>query len=78
MVDMALIEIGIDESLLSRARQYADELGTTLEALIADHLIALADRAGRRLTVREQTYVDCRSPDEVIEKLRAENQQKLR
>jgi hypothetical protein len=65
------ITLTIDEHLLRKARQYADERETTLEALIVEHLAVLADRAGRRLTVREQTYVDHRPPDEVIEALRA-------
>jgi len=66
------ITLSIDEELLRKALQYADERETTLEALLAEHLAVLADRAARRLTVREQTYVDCRPPEEVIEALRAE------
>jgi hypothetical protein len=69
---MSSLEIVVDDALLRKARQYADEHNTTLEALIAEHLAVLADRAGRRLTVREQTYVDYRPPEEVIEALRAE------
>jgi hypothetical protein len=69
---MEEITLTIDEHLLRKARQYADERETTLEALIVEHLAVLADRAGRRLTVREQTYVDHRPPEEVIEALRAE------
>jgi hypothetical protein len=56
---MTTIALDTDEVLLAKARQYADELGTTLEGLIAEHLAFLADRAGRRLTAREQIYVDC-------------------
>jgi hypothetical protein len=59
------ITLTIDEDLLRRARQYADARETTLEALIVEHLAVLADCVGRRLTVREQTYVDCRPPVEV-------------
>jgi hypothetical protein len=54
--------VTIDEGLLRKALQYADERETTLEALIIEHLAVLADRAGRRLTLREQTYVDYRPP----------------
>ena len=43
-----------------------------LEAQIPEHLAVLADRAARRLTLREQTYVDYQPPDEVVEALRAE------
>jgi hypothetical protein len=69
---MSSLEIAVDAALLRKARQYADERGTTLEALLAEHLGALADRAGRRLTVREEVYRDHRPPDEVVEVLRAE------
>jgi FMN phosphatase YigB (HAD superfamily) len=69
---MSSLEVTVDEALLHKARQYADEHGTTLEALLAEHLSELADRAGRRLTVREQTYVDYRPPEEVVEALRTE------
>ncbi len=69
---MKKIDLTIDEDVLRKARQYADEHGTTLEALIAEHLAVLADRAGRRLTLREQTYVDCRPSEQVIEALQAE------
>jgi hypothetical protein len=69
---MSSLEIVVDEALLRKARQYADEHGTTLEALPAEHLAELADHAGRRLTVREQIYADYRPPDEVIEALRTE------
>jgi hypothetical protein len=61
-VTMTTITIDIAADLLARARQYADEHGTTLEALIAEHLAFLADRTGRRLTAREQIYVDCPLP----------------
>lgn len=75
---MKNVTLKLDEAVLDKARQYADEHDTTLEALLAEHVGLLADRAGRRLTVREQTYVDYRPPDEVVEGLRAENQQKRR
>ena len=75
---MKKIELTVDEELLRKACQYADEHETTLEALLAEHMAVLADRAGRRLTVREQTYVDYRPPGEVIEKLRAEGLPKKR
>ena len=70
---MSLIELMVDEALLQGARQYADEHGTTLEALLAEHLAVLADRAGRRLTVREQTYVDYAPSEEVKKALRADS-----
>lgn len=57
---MKHIALNIDEDVLRNAREYADEHGTTLEALLTEHLSLLADRAGRRLTLREQTYVDHR------------------
>ena len=69
---MKNITLTIDEDVLRKAREYADEHGTTLEALLAEHVAFLAGRAGRRLTLREQTYVDYRPPEEVIERLRAE------
>lgn len=69
---MKEIALTIDEDVLRKARQYADEHGATLEALIAEHLAVLADRAGRRLTLREQTYVDHKPSKEIIEALRAE------
>ncbi len=69
---MQHITLTVDEEVLRKARQYADEHDTTLEALIVEHLVVLADRVGRRLTLREQTYVDHRPPEEVVERLRAE------
>jgi hypothetical protein len=69
---MNLIELDVDEAVLRQARQSADEHQTTLKRLLAEHVAVLAARAGRRLTVREQTYVDCRPPEEVVETLRAE------
>lgn len=69
---MTNITLRIDHELLGKARQYAEEHDTTLEELLVEHLAVLADHAGRRLTVREQTYVDHRPPEEVIEALRAE------
>ena len=69
---MPLIEVSINDDVLARARQYAGEKGTTLEALLAEHVALLADRAGRQLTLREQTYVDYKPSDEVVEALRVE------
>ena len=69
---MVSVELQVDESLLRRVREHAHERGTTLEALLTEHLAVLADRSGRRLTLREQTYVDYRPPEEVVEVLRAE------
>jgi hypothetical protein len=69
---MSSLEIVVDEALIRKARQYAEEHGTTLEALLAEHLAGLADRAGRRLTLREQTYLDYRPSEEAAETLRAE------
>jgi hypothetical protein len=69
---MENITLSIDAGLLRKARQYADEHGTTLEALIAEHLAVLADRADRRVTLREQTYVDYRPPEDAIDMLRRE------
>jgi hypothetical protein len=66
------LTLSVDEELLRKALQYANGRETTLEALIAEHLAVLADRAGRRLTVREQTYVDCAPSEEVKAALRAE------
>jgi hypothetical protein len=71
---MKKITLDIDDHVLAKARQYADEHDTTLEALIGEHLALLADRAGRRLTLREQTYVDYVPPEDVIRALRAEFQ----
>ena len=61
-----------EEDVIRKARQHAAEQGVALEALLAEHLNVLADRAGRRLTLREQTYVDHRPPEEVIDAVRAE------
>jgi hypothetical protein len=55
---MTHFTLTVDEQVLRRVRQFADEHGTTLEALLSEHMSILADRAGRRLTVREQIYVD--------------------
>ena len=71
---MKNITLAIAEDVLREVRKYAAERETTLEALIAEHLAVLADRAGRRLTVREQTYVGYKPSKEVIEQLRAEFQ----
>jgi hypothetical protein len=67
---MLSIEVKVDEDLLGGARQCVDEQGTTLEALLAEHVALLADRAGRRLSLREQTYAGYRPPEEVVEALR--------
>jgi hypothetical protein len=67
---MQVITLSIDEELLRKARQFAAERETTLEALIIEHLAILADRAGRRLTAREQIYVDCQPSEEVKQALR--------
>jgi hypothetical protein len=75
------ITIAIDDDLLRKACQYADERETTLEALIVEHLGVLADRAGRRLTAREQIHVDCVPSEEIKEALRedfARERQKAR
>jgi hypothetical protein len=69
---MSLIELEVDEALLRDARRHAAECGTSLEALLTEHLVVLADRAGRRLALREQIYSDYRPPEEVVEALRAE------
>jgi hypothetical protein len=69
---MKKITLPVDEDVLRKARQYADERETTLEALIVEHLAVLADRAGRRLTLREQIYVDCAPSEEVKETPRAD------
>jgi serine/threonine protein kinase HipA of HipAB toxin-antitoxin module len=71
---MTTITLEIDKDLLAKARQYADEHNTTLEALLAEHLALLADRAGRRLTARELMYVDCAPSEEVKARLRADFQ----
>ena len=65
-----MIKLSIDDDLLRKALQFADERETTLEALIDEHLAVLADRAGRRLTAREQIYVDCPPSEEVKRALR--------
>ncbi len=69
---MENIILAVDVVVLREARRYAGEHNFTLEALLAGYLSMLADRAGRRPTVREQTYVDYRPPGEVIEAHRAE------
>ena len=70
------ITLDTDGALIAKARQYADEHDTTLESLIAEHLALLADRAGRRLTLRDQTYVDYGPPEDVIRALRAASRRK--
>jgi hypothetical protein len=69
---MERVVLEADEDVIRKARQYATEHGAVLEALLAEYVTVLADRAGRRLTLREQTYADHRPPEEVIETLRAE------
>ena len=69
---MKNVTLTVDEAVFDKARQYAAERGTTLEALLVEHLAVLAGRAGRRLTLREQTYADCAPSKEVLETLRAE------
>lgn len=54
---MGVVELRVDAALLRKAQKYADEQGTTLEALLVEHLAVLADRAGRRPSLREQIYV---------------------
>jgi hypothetical protein len=71
-----LIELEVDEALLRDARRHAVECGTRLEAPLTAHLVTLADRAGRRLTLREQIYSDYRAPEDVVEALRAEGLRK--
>jgi hypothetical protein len=78
---MERVILQADEDVIRKARQYATEHGAALEALLAEYLAVLADRAGRRLTLREQTYVDHRPSEEVVDALRAEaaaNSQKMR
>jgi len=55
-----------------KRHQNGDEHGTTLEVLLVEHLSVLTDRAGRRLTLREQTYVGDRPSEHVAKTLRAE------
>jgi hypothetical protein len=75
---MQEITLSIDEELLCKARRFAAERETTLEALIVEHLAVLADRAGRRSTVREQTYVDCAPSEEVKQALREDSARERR
>ena len=69
---MVSVELQVDEGLLRKAREHAAERGTTLEALLTEHLSVLAERAGRRLALREQIYADYGPPEEAIEAIRAE------
>jgi hypothetical protein len=41
-VEMVSIELQVNEDLLRKARQYADEHNTTLEAFMAEHPAVLA------------------------------------
>jgi hypothetical protein len=66
------ITLKVDDDLLRKVYQYADERETTLEAVLLEYMTVLADRAGRRLTLREETYVDYRPTEEVLEALRRE------
>jgi hypothetical protein len=69
---MKTVTLKVDEYVFHRACQRAEEQGETLEGLLAEYVTFLADRAGRRLTVREEIYADYRPSDELVEVLRAE------
>ena len=56
---MAELKITLERELLRRAEKLAATNGTTVEALIREHL---TDRVGRRRTVREQIYRDYEPP----------------
>ena len=68
-IEMATLEISVDDELLRRAEKFAASNGTTIEVLIVDHLTGLV---GRRRTVREQIYRDYEPPAEVVERLQTE------
>ncbi len=66
---MAELIISIDDKLLQLTKDYAEKNGTTVEALVQQHLTGLV---GRRRTVREQIYRGYEPPTEVVERLQAE------
>ena len=66
---MAELKITLDDELLRRVVKFAESEGTTVEALLIDHLNGIV---GRRRTVREQLYRDYEPPAEVIGRLQSE------
>lgn len=69
---MAIITLDIDDELVAKALAQAEFENITLEAMLTARVAELAKLGGRRLTVREQIYVDCEASPEVAEQLRAE------
>ena len=45
---MKNITLAIDEAVLARARSYAEKYGTTVNALVREHLNSLLDQQARR------------------------------